>query len=266
MEIRKELITPEIAKKLLEKNDINRRFKMPVVFRYANDMTSGKWKDDTAELIKISKNNNLLDGQHRMKAVTIANIPVFFWVAYNLEESVFDVLDTGSSRSSADTFKVAGIKNDSGMSSIISSYNILKHTYNRDVQKHNKSTNSELLTQYNLNPDFWQFVFKMSSSWYEGFSKILPTSTIGAMFASFYHIHKEDAIDFMDQLCKGRDIKNPSIELLRKRLIQERLSNKKTTVSFRNALIIKVWNLYRKKEVVKVLKFDPEKEEFSKPI
>ena len=86
------------------------------------------------------------------------------------------------------------------------------------------------------------------------------------MFATFYHIHKENAVDFMDQLCKGINVKNPSIELLRKRLIQEKLSNKKTTVTFRNVLIIKVWNFYRTNQSVKTLKFMPETESFPKPI
>jgi hypothetical protein len=266
MEIKKELITPEIAKKLLEKNDHNRRLKIPVYLRYAEDIKNGRWKDNTAELIKISESGLLLDGQHRLKAVLVANQSVFFWVAYGLKDSVFDVLDTGAVRSSSDTFKVAQIKNANQIPSIINSFFILKKSYQKSVQKNEKLTNSQILEEYYKDADFWQYIFRMSSSWYESFSKIIPVSTIGAMFATFYHINKEDAIDFMNQLCKGSNIKNPTIELLRKRLIQDRLSNAKISPTLKNVLIVKVWNFYRKNESVKVLKFDFEKEEFPRPL
>jgi hypothetical protein len=266
MEIRKELITPEIAKKLLEMNDNNRRIRPLRYSRYAKDMKEGRWLDDTAEMIKITKGGKLADGQNRMMAVVIANIPIFFHVAYGLEDSVFPVLDTGASRNATDVFKIAGVKNDSQIPSIINNFNILKTSYQRSQQINKTLTNAELLAQYDLDPEFWQFVFRKTASWYDGFSKIIPMSTIGGMFATFYHIHKEDAVDFMDQLCKGINVKNPSIELLRKRLIQEKLSNKKTTVTFRNVLIIKVWNFYRNNQSVKTLKFIPETESFPKPI
>jgi hypothetical protein len=266
MEFQKVLFTPEMAKNLLEKNNHNRRFRHPVLLRYVNDIKEGRWREETGEVIKISKNGNLLDGQHRLKAVTITNIAVVFWVAYGLEESVFDVLDTGSSRNSGDTFRIAGIKNDSQMPSIINTFNILKTSYQRSLQKNKTSTNSQLLAQYNLDPEFWQFVLRKTASWYDAFSKIIPMSTIGGMFATFYNIDKDSAVDFMDQLCKGINVKNSSIELLRKRLIQEKLSSKKTTATFRNVLIVKVWNYYRNGQIVKTLKFNPETESFPRPI
>jgi hypothetical protein len=266
MEIKKELITPEIAKKLLEKNDHNRRLKMPVVFRYSNDMKEGRWKDNTAELIKVSVNGKLLDGQHRLKAIVISNTSQFFWVAYNLQEEIFDVLDTGSPRSTADVFKISDIKNDTAVSAIISHYNVFQKTLNKNVQKHSRPTNAEILAQYNQDPEFWQFIYRKSDMWYQSFSKIITRTTIGSLYTIFYKINPEQANDFMDQLCKGSNIKNPTIELLRKRLIQDRLSNAKISPTFKNVLIVKVWNLYRKNESVKVLKFDFEKEEFPRPL
>jgi hypothetical protein len=266
MEIKKELITPEMAKKLLEMNDNNRRIRPLRYLRYANDIKEGRWFTDTAEMIKISKTGRLIDGQNRMMAVVIANTPVYFHIAYGLEDSVFPVLDTGASRNATDVFKIAGVKNDSQMPSIINTFNILKTSYQRSQQVNKALTNAQLLDQYELNPEFWQYVLRKTASWYDGFSKILPMSTIGGMFATFYHINKEDAVDFMDQLCKGINVKNPSIELLRKRLIQEKVSNKKTTATFRNVLIVKVWNYYRNNQFVKTLKFDSEKESFPRPL
>ena len=111
MKIEKILITPTMAKELLEKNINNRNVKQPVVARYAKDMIAGKWKQDTAELIKISKTGLILDGQHRLLAIVKANVSIYFHIASELEDNIFDVLDTGSIRNSCDVFNIQNIKN-----------------------------------------------------------------------------------------------------------------------------------------------------------
>ena len=73
MNITKKLITPSIAKGLLESNTKNRGINELVVSRYANDILKGNWKEDTGEAIKISKMNIILDGQHRLCAIVKAN-------------------------------------------------------------------------------------------------------------------------------------------------------------------------------------------------
>jgi hypothetical protein len=42
-----ELITPQMAKALLESNTNNRRPKSPIIMRYASDMQKGLWKQNT---------------------------------------------------------------------------------------------------------------------------------------------------------------------------------------------------------------------------
>ena len=88
-----ELITPQMAKALLESNTNNRRPKSPIIMRYASDMQKGLWKQNTAEFIKISKSGQILDGQHRLMAVIKSNTPIIFQVARGLDDNIFDVLD-----------------------------------------------------------------------------------------------------------------------------------------------------------------------------
>jgi hypothetical protein len=266
MEFKKVLITPDLAKSMLEKNSNNRGVKIPVVLRYANDMIKGNWNEETAEMIKITDEGDIVDGQHRLMAVVKSNKSVFFYVAYGLDKSTFKYLDTGVSRSAGDVFKIDGIKNYYTIASIISAFHVLKKVAGINVQKNNKLTNSELLEVYYENPEFWQFIARKADVWYDGFAKILSKSSLGAFFATFHKINSDDAENFMNQLCLGLNVKNKTIELLRKRLIQEKLATKKTTPYIRNSMILKTWNLYRKGETVKVLKFDPEKESFPKAI
>lgn len=268
MEFKKQLITPSIAKKYLEANVKNRRIRTPIVTRYANDMTSGKWKEDTAEVIKISKTGIILDGQHRLAALIKANVSISFHVATSLDDNVFDVLDTGSNRSAGDIFLIQGIKNQSSIPSIISTYHNLKMgTSSRTQQKNLKLTNAALLIEYNKREMFWQNVFSKSSMWYLSYAKILPKSLIGGFYCLFYDINNDDSESFFNQLCTGREIKNKAIFLLRQKLMQDKMAVRKIPFELRSALIIKSWNYFRSNnDDVKLLKFNTVSEEYPKPI
>jgi hypothetical protein len=85
---------------------------------------------------------------------------------------------------------------------------------------------------------------------------------IGGFYSFFYDISPVDAEDFMNQLCTGQDISNSSIFLLRKKLIDDKMSTKKMMMSIKCALIIKAWNHYRSSSEIKILKFDIERDEF----
>jgi hypothetical protein len=266
MEIKKLLLTPTIAKQYLESNVNNRNVKNRLVTQYANDMINGRWKIDTGETIKISKSGTILDGQHRLLAVIKANLPVYFHIVTDLEESVFDVLDTGSKRNASDVFKIKGAKMDNTLPSIISFYNMLHHgrKYNRD--KKGDSTNSALLEQYLKDEQFWYKLGLRTMSWYDAFAKILPPSFIGGFYAYLIDKNEIKAYEFMNQLCTGINIQNDTIYMLRNKLMQDKMSIRKMDVNVRVALVIKTWNSYIKNQNIKILKFDHIREEFPEAI
>jgi len=254
--INRVIITPEHAKQLLQKNKNNRKIKQPTVKRYANDMANGRWKSDTGEMIKISKEGNVLDGQHRLMAIVMANVPITMHIIYNVSQSVFDVLDTGAVRNAPDVFKVEGVKNNSSIPSIIQTYNLLKNkTKLGSRTKYNSLTNAELLQKYNEKPDFYQSVYHRASSWYKQFSKILPISLIGGLYIYFRDIDEDDAVEFNNQMCGGYSISHESIVLLRNTLIKDKVSTKSISIDTKIAYIIKVWNAYRQDKVIKQLKW-----------
>jgi len=262
MKFKTEKITPAIAKKMLETNTDNRRIRQRTVKLYSIEMATGKWKEGTAEPIKIDPTGKVLDGQHRLLAVIKANTPIEFTVAYDVNDSVFDVLDTGRNRSGADVFKIAGIKNDTLIPAIISKYIRLKDGVDRTNLKLNQSTNAVVLEEYRNREGFWQGTANKTHSWYVSFAKILPPSTIGGMYAMFFDIHEEKADEFMTHLCTGYALKNRTIGALRNRLMQDKLSTVKMNETMKCALIIKTWNFYRKNQEVKLIKFNVEKEEY----
>ena len=262
IQFQKLLITPSIAKQFLEANIANRRVKIPVLIQYSNDMLNGRWKEDTAETIKISKTGVVLDGQHRLMAIIKSGVSVFFTVATNLEDSVFDVIDTGSSRNSSDTFKVKGIKQDTSIPSTIAFYNLLSKSMKQGTQKNNKSTNAMLLEQYYEDEIFWQNIARQSHAWYLSFAKIIAPSFIGGFYAFFTKLNESKAQEFMSQLTTGIDIKNNTISLLRNKLMQDKMSLRKMPVNLKMAFMIKTWNCFIKNETNKILRYDSANESF----
>jgi hypothetical protein len=260
MKIEKKTITPSIAKSMLEKNTNNRNCSTKTVLVYSNSMKKGLWKEDTFEVIKISKSGRVLDGQHRLQAVVKSNMEINFHIAYDVDDSVFDVLDTGKKRNASDVFKINNVKNSNVIPSMIQLYFSLKNNFNVRSTQLTKS-NSELIFIYEENSTFWDMVGTKSLTWYHNFSKILPPQYVGGLYAFFYEISKDDATNFMDDLANGTT-DNKAILILRKRLVDDKVSIRKISSDVKFALIIKTWNFYRTNKTISCLKFDPINEPF----
>jgi hypothetical protein len=72
------LVTPEIAKEYLSHSHGNRKLIKTKCEAYAREMIAGRWY--LSENIKFDVDGNLLDANHRLNAVIIANVPVLFVV------------------------------------------------------------------------------------------------------------------------------------------------------------------------------------------
>lgn len=105
MEVKR--ITPALAEEWLKLNMRNRTVSRRTVEQYARDMAAGRWKL-TGEGLKFDTNMHLSDGQHRLRAVILANIEVDMLVIWGIEPDVQEVLDTGRKRSGGDALSLNG--------------------------------------------------------------------------------------------------------------------------------------------------------------
>jgi hypothetical protein len=266
MKIERQLITPTIAREILERNVTNRPIREAHVTHLAKQMKEGDWKCDTGELIQIGKSGSLLNGQHRLNALIRANVSLFFHLATEVNDDVFDVLDTGSTRSASDVLSISGVPNALRVAAVIGFYNSLKDKNKLASQKYQRASNSNLLIQYNENPQMWQSITARATSLYLSFAKIVPISFIGGFYAFFYHINPDHAEAFLSQLCTGKDIENNAIDLLRNKLLQDKMSNRKMMANVRIALTIKAWNYFRKGFSPKLLAYDFERDSNTLPL
>lgn len=94
-------VTPKMAEEWLEKNHPdNRSVSWPRVEGIANDIREGNWKC-THQGICFDKDGLLIDGQHRLHAVKLAQKGVWMLVVHNAQADFHDPIDRGTQRSVA---------------------------------------------------------------------------------------------------------------------------------------------------------------------
>lgn len=119
-------ITPELAKEYLEANmEENRNIQVATVQGYAMMMRLGKW-NLTHQGIAFDESGKLIDGQHRLKAVILANVPVKMMVTRNVQRKPGEAftIDTGRRRTFGNIAQISGISDKvySAMGGTIGNY------------------------------------------------------------------------------------------------------------------------------------------------
>jgi hypothetical protein len=105
------LVTPAMARALLERNASNRKFRMYHRNRLVRLIKGGRWKFN-GDTIKIDFEGNLQDGQHRLCAIIEANQSCQSVVVYGVERNAFSTIDTMRlQRSFADVVQLSKIGN-----------------------------------------------------------------------------------------------------------------------------------------------------------
>jgi len=88
------------------------------VDRLAQAMYAGEFIDAVVNPIFISDTGKLLDGQHRLLALTQTNKTIPFLVVEGLPEETFVYIDQNKTRSAKDAVKIGGVRNASKVASV----------------------------------------------------------------------------------------------------------------------------------------------------
>ena len=102
-----EKITPDIARRYLEKNKTNRSLRASVVDRFATDMRLGMWKE-THQGIAFDVDGQLVDGQHRLSAIVKSETTQIITVTYGVPPESKSAVDNGFARYGVDVLYFAG--------------------------------------------------------------------------------------------------------------------------------------------------------------
>lgn len=245
------------AQRLLETNNDNRQYNERHVGFLANQMQTGKWKF-TADPIRVSKSGKLLDGQHRLMALIKADKEFDFLVIKDLEDNIFDVLDTGKIRSAGDVLSINKVTKANKAASIVKFVIAFqKGAYSvaggGDGSKRAYIANSDILKFARKHSDNLTEVIDEAISLTKHF-KLMSFQLLGGCYYLFSALHSEDAHTFFQKLVNGTDLKeNCPIRHLRERFIKNQASKSKLSAREKLALTIHAWNAFRTKKDIKVL-------------
>ena len=96
-----ELVTPEIAKKMLQKNSNNRKISWPKVEQYKKIMIAGEWQLHAQGII-LDNEDNILTGQKRLYAIIFSDIPQYMHISRGTPAQSARLLDRGTAQSARD--------------------------------------------------------------------------------------------------------------------------------------------------------------------
>ena len=104
------VITPEIAKKMLEANTRNRSIRSENLAKLVRDMEAGNFKCN-GDGIRFDRNGVMLDGQHRLLALLQTGTTHQMLVVTGLAPEVMPTIDVGARKEAGDFLALEGYLN-----------------------------------------------------------------------------------------------------------------------------------------------------------
>lgn len=264
---RRELITPKIAEKYLALLPPNQRhLRKKDVERYAAAMKAGNWKF-AGDPIRFNTHDELMDGQHRLRAVVLSGCTIEFVVLRNVPDDAFMVLDTGVARTPGDLLKIAGYQYTSNVAAIIrhltSLYEVESGKYQPSSFGKRKSTPEILLEYAERHGDALVEAAKTTMS-KDAKQVCSPPALFGALYFAFAEYNKKGADQFFQLLVHGmaedgtgfeHGRQDPVYQLRRFMLDLKTSKHKRRPPFYKAAVAIKAWNAFQERDKIGTLRF-----------
>lgn len=235
-------VTPKMAQRWLERMAPNRNLNKRRVQQYAADMKAGRWKVN-GETIKISRLEEISDGQHRLQASIEADTAFRTWVVFDVDPDAMDTIDTGKARSLADVLQIGGEKHTRTLAAAV---RLLHHYHAGDLRATGGAAASishpQLEETLERHPFLREAVETVRKS-----PKIQPAAAIAAAYCLAHERDKTRAAEWIEAVLWGENLTRTSpVYLLRERLLAPRSA---TTEQLRAAVVmalaIKSFNAFR---------------------
>lgn len=253
MRFQTELVTPELASIYLERNNRNRPMSASRVRHHVQVMKRGEWMFN-GDPIRFSDLGELIDGQHRLKAVCESGCAQKFFVIRDLPFETFKTIDIGASRTGGDILALDGIKNAKICSSGSRLFLMWKNTGNPvHGNPDKKITNAQILDFARDND-----ILDRAASYATGhrfLSKFMSTSITTFLYLAISTLSEEKAVKFLDSVNSPNVIKlsDPAF-MLRERILTD-FGNKTSLKRFEKiALAMKAFRLWNKGGEIKALR------------
>lgn len=230
-----ETITPVKAVQIMKKNSLNRNINEKRVNRLVKSIKSGQWKLNYQPII-ISKDGNLINGQHRVQAVIVSKMPIEALVIHNAPDDIKPTLDIGAARNLGNHLQMAGYKGSvfAMASAIVICLSFQKGSYNKSGAQ---TTPEEMLDYLKSNKRILKSADIFTHTDKSEFRNLLPQSISVAMHYLFCEIDRDKAETFFHGLVQGTELgKTSPILRARTELISMRKESKRSELTRAMAL------------------------------
>lgn len=265
MRLSVELINKERALELLNTMPTNRNVKKANLNKLISVLQNNEWDAENGEVIKINKEGQLIDGQHRLMAVVKTNKAVNMAIMYGCGSNAMKTIDTGATRSINDVLKLNNVKSYVKVPFVIQSESVINKgkTIRYTNQETKYKTPLSVLDVYLSNKMIIDETTTQATRFYANL-KLLSPSQVVAYYNIFKKIDEESANEFFEQL-SSFNITNTQIMLLKQKLIADKTTTlRKLSSTEKEAMLIKTWNAFMQGSEKKILRWQPSTEDFPK--
>lgn len=248
-------ITPEMARKLLDKNEKNRNVSERQVEYLTTEILNDRFMFN-GESIIVAENGALLDGQHRLMAVVKANKSIESILIEGVPNEAQKTIDVGITRTAANVLSMEGIKYSTVVAKGVRA--ILMNLSISTKKGGGRISSSEILAAYKKEEALLSEMASYTVHLYNVSSKIISAGQ-GLAYIYLFSLEDRLAKQFIKEVYTGQQVglSNAAI-LLRNRLIDDKLSRKKMTETNKRDLVITAWKKYLRGEINENLKLTSE--------
>ena len=253
-------VTPQIARAWLNRNTANRPLRENAAARFARDMAAGAWLEN-GDPVRFANDDTLLDGQHRLKAISDSGIGQLLLVVAGLPRQAQDTMDDGTKRTMADRLSFHDEPSPAVLASVLRRVILWEKGYKTQTGTYQPTVTEtlEFLTQHRS--------VRLAASAAERYrkAKLLGGPTIGLCWWLFSRIDAAMCEEFFERLADGEMLtkRNP-IYVLRERLRDLGTGPTRPSTNYTLALTVKAWNALREGREISLLRWS-ENENFPEP-
>ena len=244
-------ITPQLARDWLRDTNLhNRRLNMGHVDALARDMGAGHWRPTGNSIsfgIDADGREVLLDGQHRLAAISRSGVTVLFLVVRGLPMESQAATDIGRHRTFADALNLADEKNSSILAATLRRVNLWELGAYKAQGGNVKPTRAELADTLEKHPGL-----RKDIEWAQPRARNMMLAPTVAAFVRWLlrETDEGEGVWFTDRMNDLHQLPHEHIVMvLHRRIIREREMRVYGPDEF-VALVVKAWNYHRRGEEV----------------
>jgi len=264
------LVTPELARKLLDLNTANRPTRASEVDFWKEVIERGAWHY-THQGIAVDNTGVLQDGQHRLSAIVLSDISVEMQISIGMPPENFNAIDNGLRRTFGDVAARLGLRSHSKVGSVAR----LVIIYNEyPIRQFNSKVSNAEVADFLSRPfddaglttgEMVQKSVNDGQMHWHDYS--INTSAISTLIFKLWETFGQDdpkVTEFLSGLRSGAELGKEDARLALRRVVSSPTNNSPRTAPNHLGLAVKAWNRFAQDKPVKVLAFRTKVEDMPK--